>query len=240
MSIIHVCCPIVVRNVFTTRGEDEETADDGKCAHSSGYPLPRQEVFRVWRTAADVCVTLPLKITVFALLSKISFDIAVVAPRNCQQLPVSGVCQNVSMVACRIRCHHELLVRKEEPHFFKTLSLIIGDHILMRTRIPTSRSAINVLIEAGGLYLITQTIFLVLFAIQHPSQAIVGVMAVQIYGCKISDSTERNTDGSSQGIVPTLIIIRVGLGISSEQMLTLPVLTCHSQEVSVTTHPGQL
>jgi hypothetical protein len=62
-----------------------------------------------------------------------------------------------------------------------------------------SHRAMMLIIESGALYLIIQFIFVVLFAIQHPAQGIVAVIATQIYG-----------------IAPTLIIIRVGLGISSE------------------------
>lgn len=62
-----------------------------------------------------------------------------------------------------------------------------------------SHRAMMLIIESGALYLIIQFVFVVLFAIQHPALGIVAVMATQIYG-----------------IAPTLIIIRVGLGISSE------------------------
>ncbi|KIJ54786.1 hypothetical protein M422DRAFT_64021 [Sphaerobolus stellatus SS14] len=64
---------------------------------------------------------------------------------------------------------------------------------------PT-RKAISILVESGALYLLVQFIFVILFGIQHPSEAIVGVTAVQIYG-----------------IAPTLIIIRVGLGQTFDQ-----------------------
>ncbi|KAG2338099.1 hypothetical protein BDR05DRAFT_1062938 [Suillus weaverae] len=62
-----------------------------------------------------------------------------------------------------------------------------------------SHRAMMLIIESGALYLMTQFVFVVLFAIQHPSLGIVAVIATQVYG-----------------IAPTLIIIRVGLGISSE------------------------
>ncbi|KAG1722395.1 uncharacterized protein EDB91DRAFT_1256081 [Suillus paluster] len=55
------------------------------------------------------------------------------------------------------------------------------------------------IIESGALYLVTQIVFIVPFVIQHPAQVIVAVIAAQIYG-----------------IALILIIIRVGLGISSE------------------------
>ncbi|KAH0833224.1 hypothetical protein J3R83DRAFT_12284 [Lanmaoa asiatica] len=63
-----------------------------------------------------------------------------------------------------------------------------------------TRRAMMLLIESGALYLLFQFVFVVLFAVSNPAEAILAVMAVQIYG-----------------IAPTLIIIRVGLGISSEQ-----------------------
>ncbi|KAH9062356.1 hypothetical protein EDB87DRAFT_295865 [Lactarius vividus] len=62
----------------------------------------------------------------------------------------------------------------------------------------TGRTAIDIVIESGALYLVVQLVFVVLFAIQHPAQGIVGVIAVQIYG-----------------IAPALIIIRVALGLSN-------------------------
>ncbi|KAH7930154.1 hypothetical protein BV22DRAFT_1028657 [Leucogyrophana mollusca] len=62
-----------------------------------------------------------------------------------------------------------------------------------------ARRALTLIIESGALYLVVQLIFVVLFAMANPAEAIMGVIAVQIYG-----------------IAPTLIIIRVSLGISSE------------------------
>ncbi|KAI0248392.1 hypothetical protein BJV78DRAFT_1131587 [Lactifluus subvellereus] len=62
----------------------------------------------------------------------------------------------------------------------------------------TGRAAIDIVIESGALYMAVQLVFLILFAIGHPARGIVGVIAVQIYG-----------------IAPTLIIIRVALGLSS-------------------------
>jgi len=64
----------------------------------------------------------------------------------------------------------------------------------------TGQAAIDIVVESGMLYLAVQLIFVVLFAIRHPAQGIVGVIAVQIYG-----------------IAPTLILIRVGLGVSNLQ-----------------------
>lgn len=62
-----------------------------------------------------------------------------------------------------------------------------------------SHRAMMFIIESGALYLVTQIVFVVLFAMQHPAEGIMAVIAAQVYG-----------------IAPTLIIIRVGLGISSE------------------------
>lgn len=45
------------------------------------------------------------------------------------------------------------------------------------------RRAMIVVLESGAVYLTTQLIFVVIFAIRHPAQGIVAVMAVQIYVC---------------------------------------------------------
>ena len=44
-----------------------------------------------------------------------------------------------------------------------------------------TRRAMMLIIESGFLYLLFQLIFVVLFAIQNPAEAILAVMAVQIY-----------------------------------------------------------
>jgi hypothetical protein len=51
------------------------------------------------------------------------------------------------------------------------------------TQFPTGtgRAAIDIVIESGMLYVAVQLVFVVLFAIRHPAQGIVGVIAVQIY-----------------------------------------------------------
>ena len=43
------------------------------------------------------------------------------------------------------------------------------------------RAAIDIVIESGALYLAVQLVFVVLFAIHHPAQGIVCVIAVQVY-----------------------------------------------------------
>ncbi|KAJ7110767.1 hypothetical protein C8R43DRAFT_825756, partial [Mycena crocata] len=65
--------------------------------------------------------------------------------------------------------------------------------------------AIGIIIESGLLFLTAQFIFVVLFAIGHPAQAILVPVATQIYG-----------------ISPTLIIVRVGLGTSYEATTAPP------------------
>ncbi|KAG9315223.1 hypothetical protein JVU11DRAFT_4353 [Chiua virens] len=62
-----------------------------------------------------------------------------------------------------------------------------------------TRHAMTLIIESGALYLLFQLVFVILFSISSPAEAILAVMAVQVYG-----------------IAPTLIIMRVGLGVSSE------------------------
>jgi len=66
-------------------------------------------------------------------------------------------------------------------------------------RIPSGSglAAINIVVESGMLYLAAQLTYTVLFTMGHPAQAIAALMAVQIYG-----------------IAPTLIVIRVSLGLS--------------------------
>lgn len=52
---------------------------------------------------------------------------------------------------------------------------------LGRSRTSLSREVINVLIESGALYFAAQLVFVVLFGLGHPAQAIVAVMTTQIY-----------------------------------------------------------
>ncbi|KAI0355982.1 hypothetical protein OH77DRAFT_1495782 [Trametes cingulata] len=69
----------------------------------------------------------------------------------------------------------------------------------MAGTVRAAQHAVAIIVESGLLYLAAQLVLVVLFALGHPAQAIVAVMAVQIYG-----------------IAPTLIVIRVALGISSD------------------------
>ncbi|KAG2030043.1 hypothetical protein BDR03DRAFT_975104 [Suillus americanus] len=72
-------------------------------------------------------------------------------------------------------------------------------------KIATGGRPMMLIIESGALYMITQLIFVILVATRNPAEAVLSLAGTQIYG-----------------IASTLIIIRVGLGISSEQtMLTM-------------------
>lgn len=64
------------------------------------------------------------------------------------------------------------------------------------------------IIESGALYMVTQLIFVILVATRNPAEAVLSLAGTQIYG-----------------IASTLIIIRVGLGISSEQTMSAMTMT---------------
>ena len=130
------------------------------------------------------------------------------------------------------------------PLGFATFSLPLGTNVIVTTLIcariwylsprkardlrsehfPTGigQTVIKIVVESGMLYLVVQLIFVVLMAIEHPAQAIIGVIAVQIY-VRIPYPWSREFVGDqlspkiTQGIAPTLILIRVGLGISNMQ-----------------------
>lgn len=89
----------------------------------------------------------------------------------------------------------------------------------MAGTVRAAQHAVAIIVESGLLYLAAQLVLVVLFALSHPAQAVVAVMAVQIY-VRISPllfyfhSADEELD--VQGIAPTLIVIRVALGISSD------------------------
>ncbi|KAJ7473975.1 hypothetical protein FB451DRAFT_1035091, partial [Mycena latifolia] len=98
---------------------------------------------------------------------------------------------------------------------FMTSSLIVGRIWYMSREnrmqgIPHSKTsiqrALEIVIESGLLFLAAQFVFVVLFAMAHPAQAVVEPVATQIYG-----------------ISPTLIIVRVGMGASYEQTTKTPM-----------------
>ncbi|KAG2361901.1 hypothetical protein BDR07DRAFT_1358347 [Suillus spraguei] len=70
-------------------------------------------------------------------------------------------------------------------------------------KIATGGRPMMLIIESGALYMVTQLIFVVLVAVRNPAEAVLSLAGTQIYG-----------------IASTLIIIRVGLGISSEQTMS--------------------
>lgn len=82
--------------------------------------------------------------------------------------------------------------------WFKTREARESNVIADTARVTTR--AISIVIESGMMYLSIQIIFVALFSLRHAAQGIVVPVAVQIYG-----------------IAPTLIIIRVALGVSYEQ-----------------------
>ncbi|KAJ7101442.1 hypothetical protein B0H15DRAFT_927222 [Mycena belliarum] len=98
---------------------------------------------------------------------------------------------------------------------FSTSMLIVGRiwYMSRQSRIQgvahhktSVQSAMEIVIESGLLFLAAQFVFVVLFAIAHPAQAVVEPIATQIYG-----------------ISPTLIIVRVGMGRSYEQTTKTPM-----------------
>ncbi|KAJ7487016.1 hypothetical protein FB451DRAFT_1228574 [Mycena latifolia] len=98
---------------------------------------------------------------------------------------------------------------------FVTSSLIVGriwymSRQSMMQGVPHSKTsiqrAIEIVVESGLLFLAAQFVFVVLFAIAHPAQAVVEPIATQIYG-----------------ISPMLIIVRVGMGASYEQTTKTPM-----------------
>jgi len=112
------------------------------------------------------------------------------APKSLVPLGLAGftlpLCTNVfvtSLIAGRI-----WYISPRKAHDMPGVNFPIG----------RGRAAIDIVVESGALYLAVQLILVILFAIQHPAQGIVCVIAVQIYG-----------------IAPSLIVIRVALGLSS-------------------------
>ncbi|KAJ6458061.1 hypothetical protein C8R47DRAFT_1227205 [Mycena vitilis] len=100
---------------------------------------------------------------------------------------------------------------------FMVSALIVG-RIWWVTRmsrqhgLPTAKTSITrameIVVESGFLFLAAQLVFVVLFAIGHPAQAVVEPVATQIYG-----------------ISPMLIIVRVGMGAAYEQTTNAPIST---------------
>ncbi|PIL23333.1 hypothetical protein GSI_14644 [Ganoderma sinense ZZ0214-1] len=85
---------------------------------------------------------------------------------------------------------------------------------LMSGTMRAAQRAVEIIVESGALYLAVQLVFVVLFAMGHPAQAILAVVAVQIYG-----------------IAPTLIVIRVALGMSSDH--TTPFINHSATQIAI-------
>ncbi|KAI1794458.1 hypothetical protein LXA43DRAFT_883760 [Ganoderma leucocontextum] len=85
---------------------------------------------------------------------------------------------------------------------------------LMSGTMRAAQRAVEIIVESGALYLATQLVFVVLFALGHPAQAILAVIAVQVYG-----------------IAPTLIVIRVALGMSSDH--TTPFINPSATQIAI-------
>jgi hypothetical protein len=115
-----------------------------------------------------VCVSENLR-----LLLRISPKIPPIAPASLVPLGLAGfalpLCTNVivtTLIAMRIWYLSPRKLRDTRSSQFPT---------------GTGRTTIEIVVESGMLYLAVQLVFVVLFAIRHPAQGIVGVIAVQIY-----------------------------------------------------------
>ncbi|KAH9939456.1 hypothetical protein B0H21DRAFT_825238, partial [Amylocystis lapponica] len=75
--------------------------------------------------------------------------------------------------------------------------------------------AIGVIVESGALYLAVQLVYLVLLTLEHPAQGIAGGIAGRSL-CVLCLPARQGQKlmGVLQGIAPTLIIIRVALGLA--------------------------
>ncbi|KAJ8496206.1 hypothetical protein ONZ51_g1251 [Trametes cubensis] len=81
----------------------------------------------------------------------------------------------------------------------RTRHVTSGGGYRLHRSVRLAGHVIAVIVESGLIYLATQLVLVVLVSIKHPAEAIVGVIAVQVYG-----------------IAPTLIVIRCTLGITTE------------------------
>ena len=87
--------------------------------------------------------------------------------------------------------------------------------------------AAMIIIESGVLYFVVQLIYLTVFAVGNSSDQLMSLVAVQIYVRLFPLSFCLNARANAcvrQGIAPTLIIIQVGLGFSSDES-TRPTIT---------------
>ncbi|KAH9852222.1 hypothetical protein C2E23DRAFT_731263 [Lenzites betulinus] len=80
-----------------------------------------------------------------------------------------------------------------------TAAVSAEDHPALRSTVRLARRAIAVIVESGLIYLAVQIVLVVLVSSSNNAEGIVAAIAVQLYG-----------------IAPTLIVIRVALGISTD------------------------
>jgi hypothetical protein len=145
------------------------------------------------------------------------------APKSLVPLGLAGftlpLCTNVfvtSLIAGRI-----WYISPRKAHDMPGVNFPIG----------RGRAAIDIVVESGALYLAVQLILVILFAIQHPAQGIACVIAVQIYVRSLSHKYEDqeihlNSPCKKQGIAPSLIVIRVALGLSSSPSSSRGLIRC--------------
>jgi hypothetical protein len=82
------------------------------------------------------------------------------------------------------------------------------------------------IIESGALYMVTQLIFVILVATRNPAEAVLSLAGTQIYVSPcIFKFVVQLINTCHEGIASTLIIIRVGLGISSDQTMSSTTMT---------------
>ena len=108
-----------------------------------------------------------------------------------------SVCISVFLYLLCIGTKSPAVSLSESPLRLAAFSLPLGTNVITTTLIAgriwylsprdaqfptgTGRAAIEIVVESGMLKLAAQLIFVVLYAIGHPAQAIIGVIAVQIY-----------------------------------------------------------
>lgn len=86
-------------------------------------------------------------------------------------------------------------------------------------RKPVAFKAAAIIVESGALYFVVQLIYLTVFAVGNNFEQTISLIAVQVYvRSRRLLAIERSAHCFLlQGIAPTLIIIQVGLGLSSEE-----------------------
>jgi hypothetical protein len=98
-----------------------------------------------------------------------------------------------------------------------------GEQMHKGKRFRAIQVALEVIVESGAMILAIQLIFVVLWGIQSNAQNIAVSSALQIYVCVslivYSGSLILNDCPTPQGIAPTLIIVRVGMGVSIEETM---------------------